>query len=203
MSNRHKRASGDEQWRVFCAIEMHGAVSVAVSSHIDRLRVAFPQIRASWNRDGKFHVTLKFLGALPHSRVEGISGAALRASGGLLPFDLSVGGTGVFPRKGPPRVLWIGIDDVEGKLSELHQRLDDECAREGFAKEAREFHPHLTVARLRHSEGAEELARLHKEVGLGPVRFTVSELLVIRSELSPQGSRYTEISRHSLSDLSS
>jgi 2'-5' RNA ligase len=113
-------------------------------------------------------------------------------------FEFELEAVGSFPKQGPPKVLWIGIVDALGKLSELYSRLEEECAREGFAKEPRAFHPHLTVARLRKPHGARTLAAAHKELGFQSLTVPVAELLVIRSELSSQGSRYTVVSRHEL-----
>jgi 2'-5' RNA ligase len=105
-------------------------------------------------------------------------------------------------------VLWIGVQDPTGKLAGLHARLEDESAKSGFEKETRSFHPHLTVARLRgrdRSKGDEatqsrRLAAAHEELLFPPLEITVSELLVIRSELGSGGSKYTTISRHRVSD---
>jgi 2'-5' RNA ligase len=95
-------------------------------------------------------------------------------------------------------VLWAGINDSGGGLAELQSRLEDECAKEGFAKESRAFHPHLTLARLKESSGARALSSLHKEIGFAAEDFLVTELLVIRSELGNSGSKYTTVSRHAL-----
>jgi len=66
----------------------------------------------------------------------------------------------------------------------------------GFAKETRPFHPHLTIARLRQADTARELAVTHKQMEFEPLEIAVAELLVIRSELSSEGSKYTVVSRH-------
>ena len=188
----------DGTLRVFVASEFPAAVSLRATEHGRRLREQFPDIPASWNRDGKFHLTLKFIGEIPLAQVEGLSLAAQRATSNLSPFNLIVAGAGVFPAKGPPKVLWLGIDDPTGQLATLQARLDQECVREGFSKEERAFHPHLTIARLRKPQGARGLAMVHQEVGFAAVEVPVSELLVIRSELGSTGSKYTTISSHNL-----
>jgi 2'-5' RNA ligase len=114
----------------------------------------------------------------------------------VAPFSIRLEQTGAFPKHDQPRVLWIGINDPTGKLGELHARLEEEGARAGFAKEARPFHPHLTVARLRKPQHARTLAVAHKQLEFEPVVIALSELLVIKSELSSEGSRYTVVSRH-------
>ena len=193
-----ERRPRNADWRVFCALELPPKLAQRAIDHINRLRQEFPGVSASWNRDGSFHVTLKFVGEIRPARVERLSLAADRAIKNLSPFDLSLASSGAFPTKGTPRVLWLGISDPSGKLARLQSRLEDEGAAEGFAKDDRSFHPHLTLARLRKPQGARALATLHQEVGFAAIEFTVSELLVIRSELSSKGSKYSVISHHAL-----
>ena len=189
-------------WRIFCAIALPQQVCKQASEHIRNLKGRFPQVAASWNRDGKFHLTLKFIGEIPPAKVERVSVAADRATQDLGAVSLIVQDAGAFPAKGTPKVLWLGISDVpgdpSGRLSRLQARLEDECAQQGFAKEPRAFHPHLTLARLRKPEGARALALAHKEMGFAAVEFDVSELLVLHSELSSERSRYSVISSHRL-----
>jgi RNA 2',3'-cyclic 3'-phosphodiesterase len=167
-----------------------------VQAHIHRLRESVPEARASWNRDDKLHLTIKFLGDIAVDRVPALSLAAERAVSGMKPFTLAAEGCGAFPPRGQPRVLWIGVVDAAAELARLYDRLEEECAGQGFPREQRPFRPHLTIARVRHPQAASRLAASHKELGFARFEFNVSELLVIRSELSNEGSRYTEISRH-------
>jgi len=189
-----------EQWRVFCAIDCSAEIREKVSGYIMRLRQRVPEAQASWTKPDSIHLTLKFIGDIPSSRIHSLSTAAALASKGLESFPISVHGAGVFPTRGQPRVLWLGIEDLEGKLAELYRSLEGECAKVGFNKEPRAFHPHLTLARLRKPEGARRLAETHKQIGFEPIEFPALELLVIRSELSSAGSKYTTISRHRFSE---
>ena len=187
-------------WRVFCAIEISEPVRQTVLQHIASLKEAVPDAIASWSRDANLHLTLKFLGEIPQTFVPDISSAASRAVADLAPFSVSLEQTGIFPTHGQPRVLWIGINDSSKKLSELHARLEEESANAGFAKDSRPFHPHLTVARLRQPRHARTLAATHRELEFEPAEIAVAELLVIRSELSSDGSKYTVVSRHPLGE---
>src|SRR5687768_10605134 len=188
----------NESWRVFCAVDLPADVRANLMDHIKHLRQVLPDAEASWSRGENIHLTLKFLGKIETSLLSRLSDAAARAVSDFSPFQLTFEETGVFPQQGSPRVLWIGVRDETRKLAELHERLEDRCAREGFAREERPFHPHLTIARLRKPQGARALAAVHKEMSFEPAAVAVAELLVIRSELSDQGSRYTVISRHRL-----
>ncbi len=176
--------SRQESWRVFCAIDVPVSGRASLEGHINRLRAAVPHAQASWSRDENLHLTLKFLGEIQRSKLSKLSNAAALAVATLSSFEITLADTGMFPKHGSPRVLWIGVLDKSGKLAELHTRLEQACATEGFAREERPFHPHLTIARLRKPQGATTLAAAHKEMRFGPVVLAVAELLVIRSEPS-------------------
>ena len=195
---REKTDLGDERWRVFCAVALPRDLHDRLTTHINHIREAVPDARASWSRADNIHLTLKFLGDISLPQVEKLSQAAARSVEDIAPFKIVLEHTGVFPPHGSPRVLWIGVNDLEGKLGELHARLEEAAARLGFQKEPRPFHPHLTLARLRKRQHARTLASAHKSMEFEPAEMAVSELLVIRSELSSEGSKYTVISRHSL-----
>jgi 2'-5' RNA ligase len=185
-----------DHWRVFCAIHLPQEVREKVSAHSIRLRQELPEANASWNRPDNIHLTVKFLGDTPESRVKSLSSAAANAAMSVEPFPIGVQGSGVFPNLRAPRVLWVGIEDLNGTLARFYLRFEEECAKAGFKKEMRAFHPHLTLARLRKPQHARALAQAHTRLQLEPIEFTASELLVIRSELSSGGSKYTTISRH-------
>lgn len=190
---------GSEQWRVFVAIELPQAARKRLIERIDQLRDSIPEARASWSREENLHLTLKFLGDIPAANVGALSQAVEQAALSARPFEILFGGCGVFPSHGPPRVLWIGIDDPSGSLAKLYRRLEDECAGAGFVREERPFHPHLTIARLRKPEGARRLAALHREIAFSSFPVVVSELCVFRSELGNEGSKHTALSRQKFS----
>jgi 2'-5' RNA ligase len=192
------REKVDKFWRVFVAIELPASLRARIINHIDRLRSALPEARASWSREDTLHLTLKFLGDTSVTNIEHLSAAASIAASKVEPFEIGVEGCGSFPPRGQPRVLWIGIDDPSGKLSELNRALEDECANAGFARDPRAFHPHLTIARMRQPHGSRQLASVHKEIGFNREAISVSEVAVIRSELRSEGSKHTVISRHEL-----
>jgi RNA 2',3'-cyclic 3'-phosphodiesterase len=196
--NEGSSSNQSSNWRVFCAVEIPPDVAERALSHIVTLKSESAKIQASWNREGKLHLTLKFLGHIPQPKVTDVSRACEIATRDVAKFQISVGNTGAFPKHGPPRVLWIGVDDLDGKLGKLQTRLEDACSKVGFPREDRPFHPHLTLARLRSPQGAKELGQVHRELGFAPATIDITELLVFRSELSPQGARYSVVSRHPL-----
>jgi RNA 2',3'-cyclic 3'-phosphodiesterase len=186
-------------YRTFIAIEMPADLRTDVIDYIKDLRDKVPDVSASWSREDNLHLTLKFLGDVPVARIGEVSAAASAAARASGPFELILAGSGVFPTRGKPNVLWIGIEDPRGGLHSVQQSLEEECAARDFARDARAYHPHLTIARIRKPHGAKDLATAHLASDFGTRTFTAKELVLFRSELLPQGSRHTAVSRHALS----
>jgi 2'-5' RNA ligase len=190
--------ASEDFWRVFIAIELPAEVRKRIIDHIDSLRRELPKVRASWTRAENLHLTLKFLGDISVSRVTALSTATEAAARTSRPFDLIITTCGSFPLHGRPKVLWIGVEDISAPLLRLHTALEDSCAEAEFAREPRAYHPHLTIARLRDSGDSRILAERHKELEFRSEIFTVSELVLFRSELRAEGAKHTAVSRHQL-----
>ena len=193
-----ENTDGTRQWRMFCAFELPQTLRRAISDHAQRVREAVPEAAASWSRPENVHLTVKFFGNVDQARVPVISAAAARAAKEFSALEIEVGKTGVFPRPSRPQVLWIGVNDSSGALAKVQQRLEDEFASEGFPKENRPLRPHLTIARIRRPQNANQLAQIHLGLPFTDVAVRFDELILFRSELSSKGSKYTAISRHRL-----
>lgn len=188
--------------RLFCAVALPTEVRARAAAHAVHLRTRLDEdLKVSWEREEKMHVTVKFFGDVLTDRVASLADALSRTARRLAPFELRLARCGVFASLSRPRVLWLGIEDERGRLATLQRDIEDECAREGFPRDARPFHPHVTLARLRFvNEQARRLARLHIESEFAPVGFRVGEIVLVCSELGARGSRYTIHSRHELSE---
>ena len=185
-----------DEWRTFVAIELSREIRDRLHEHATRIRETVTEASASWSRPENIHLTLKFLGNVPTKNLSLISDAASRIAKDNPCFQVGIGGTGVFPKPSRAQVLWIGVDDPSGRLSELQARLEDEL---DFNKEDRAYRPHLTIARIRRPEGARRLAETHLQLSFKQTQLTVKEFVIFRSELSSKGARYTALSRHELS----
>jgi 2'-5' RNA ligase len=185
--------------RLFCAIELPGEVRARCVEHLARLREHATQVKITWERVEKLHVTMKFFGATEAERLDELTAAVARAAAAVPAFELTLTGAGTFPAGQNPRVLWLGTKDSTGALTHLHQRLESECAAARFPREARPFHAHITLARLRAANAAtRQLARFHEQLAVAPAPFKVNDLIIMRSDLNPDGSQYTTLSRHPL-----
>jgi 2'-5' RNA ligase len=117
---------------------------------------------------------------------------ALRPSLTIAPFDLELGGAGVFPRSGPPRVVWIGLTAGLASLRAMHDELNARLAPLGYEAERRDFSAHLTLARVKDvPRGAARSIR--EAVAAVPplsVRCRVDSATLFQSHLSPNGPSY-------------
>lgn len=93
----------------------------------------------------QIHLTLHFLGDADDTALAGLAAALPLVSRPAFTMDLV--GTGVFPPRGRPTVLWAGVGACES-LRELHARVADILAGRGFASDPRPWIPHVTLARL-------------------------------------------------------
>ena len=185
-----------QEWRVFCAVELPAEIRAQLQDHIEQLRGQAPDAAASWSRVENIHLTLKFFGNVAVDQVATVSAAASQAVKEFSTFEIEVGGTGVFPRRSRPQVLWIGVTDPSGRLLSLQEQFENECAAAGFPKEDRAYRPHLTIARIRKPDGARRLAESHLNMQFNSMPLKVNELVIFRSQLSSKGSNYTALSQH-------
>ncbi|MFL6544590.1 MAG: RNA 2',3'-cyclic phosphodiesterase [Candidatus Udaeobacter sp.] len=184
--------------RTFIAIDLTEEVRQRITKHIETLKAASPDTQATWEKPGKAHITLKFLGNVEQQRVESIVSALARAASSIGNFSVEIGEAGAFYSRGKPHVLWLGVADQTEGLARLYSAVERELEGLGFPKEKRPFHPHITIARLKKPEGAKQLASEHKALGFEPAKLNVSEVLLIESELGPGGSTYRTLSTQTL-----
>ena len=85
-----------------------------------------------------------------------------------------------------------------GPLLELQKRLDESLSSIGFERERRPFKAHLTMGRVKSNRNSRALMTMLKECEPVPLAFNVSEIVLIRSELHPAGSRYTQLASATL-----
>ncbi len=154
-------------------------------------------------RADKFHLTLRFLGEMQPEQRPGLEGALTEIATRYVPFTIDLGTIGVFPNLRRPAVLWLGIG-VNDNLARLQAEVEAAAQGAGFPAEGRAWSPHLTLARVRRSVmgGAlkvlsEGVQRVQADQAISAWRasFTAQGMELMRSELLPQGARYTVLAK--------
>ena len=174
--------------RTFVAVEIPEPLRAAVRDSTSRLRRENTGVR--WVPAENMHLTLKFLGEVTERELREVEDAAAAVAKDHPPFELSLGTIGGFPNLSRPRVVWIGLQGETEPLRLLASRLEDLLERKGFARERRPFRAHLTLGRARRPgpvAGASSVAV--------PTRsFAVEKVVVMESQLRPQGAQYRVVS---------
>lgn len=178
--------------RLFLAVTLPDEMQEAIAGAIAPARQAAPTVR--WVRAGLLHLTVKFLGERPEGDDVRIAAAARGALAGIVPFQVTVGGTGAFPNFRRPRVVWLDMHPPV-PLADLAQRLDAALAPLGFARESRPFRAHVTLGRVTDGVPREQLAALERALRDVRASWTliVRDVALMRSTLGPGGPAYTAL----------
>ena len=143
------------------------------------------------------HLTLFFLGNTDPDRVDEIESALQRAvdAAGVDPFELRVGGFGVFPAMEYISVLWAGVRDGGGaaETTRLHESVEDQLTALGFEGDDHEFTPHVTLARMEDARGKDLVQRVVRESDPDLGSFHVSEIRLTESTLTDDGPVYETV----------
>jgi len=193
--------------RLFVALDINDVIRGRIARFLDGVRGFAPDAR--WARPESLHVTLKFIGEKPEEEVEKIKRALATIEAPM--FEMTFRGHGFFPGARAPRVFWVGIEG-EPKLTSLAATVDENLAQLDIPKEEHAFNPHLTLAR-----GAGGSASPRGRKGENPKRgfqlmqeklaalpspqfgtMTAREFFLYRSQLSPGGSKYTQLAGFAL-----
>ncbi len=182
--------------RIFIALDIPEEIRTRLSEYIDRARPLVTDAR--WARVEGLHVTLKFIGEVSEARVQEIKAAL--ASVKAAPFAVRFDGVGFFPNANAPRVFWAGVDGGN-ELPQLASAVDAALDKIGIAREAKPYHPHLTLARA----GGRPLRALQTLASNPPPsvipqfgEMTAREFFLYLSQTQKGGSRYTRLERFAL-----
>jgi 2'-5' RNA ligase len=138
--------------RTFVALEVPTALGEKLRKLQERLTLDVTGVR--WTTPSEpFHLTLAFLGEIPHADLHAVCRAVAEAAAGCPPLALRLEGLGAFPDPARPRVLWVGTTGPG--LEPLHRLNKSVCqatAALGYPADTR-FHPHVTLGRLKPRRG--------------------------------------------------
>lgn len=185
--------------RLFAAIDLSPETQEAMAAEQKRIAASLGSAAAplKWVRPDHAHLTLVFLGEVEAARVPSLVDTVGKDVE-VPPFDIVFSGIGVFPRHGAPRVLWIGIDAGGSQLSAVQIELTARVSARGIPIEARDFHPHLTLARWTRSRPPDHPRALAVGRSGAIARQRVEWATLYESRLSPSGATYVPLTRANL-----
>lgn len=199
----------DAPWRLFIAVPLPDDVRDQVRKIIGHLSPGDMPVR--WIDPESGHLTLHFIGDTPPEMAELLRmslGAAISAHE---PFDLRTAEPGTFPSIRRPRVLWLGLWGPAHRLDALYNDIGDFLDDFGIDIDDADFHPHVTLGRVRATEGVkvgalpdqvrDAFESLRTEHLAGPDvanTFPITEVQLIRSHMEQDGARHEVLAMYPL-----
>jgi len=140
-----------------------------------------------------FHLTLKFLGEVPEEKVgvlkERLNEVKFKS------FSLSLDKIGVFPSESYIKVIWVGITPQD-QVIELQKKIEDSLKDFNFKKDF-EFHPHITLARVKFVKDKENFLKNLKDIKVEEKTIEVKDFRLVKSTLTSEGPVYEDLEIYS------
>ncbi len=191
----------ERKLRLFVALSASEAAQAELRRVADAMRPFAPSDTRWVDADGA-HLTLRFIGATPPESADAVGEAVARAAASAAPFELTLAGAGVFPERGAPRVLWVGVAGALDALGALQRGVADALNALDVPQEPQPaFRPHFTVGRVGVHLPRQEALELREAVAairVEPAALAVEEIGVYRSDLRPSGAVYSRIASSGL-----
>jgi 2'-5' RNA ligase len=135
-----------------------------------------------------------FIGHRAEEEMPAIAEAVVGAVDGLAPAVLRPLRVVPVPKRGPPRLFALDLDDAGGRAGQVQAAVSGALQAGGWHEpERRPFWPHITLARVRRGVRPDPLLADPPSWEL-----QASEVTLYRSHLSPRGARYEPMARASL-----
>jgi 2'-5' RNA ligase len=184
--------------RTFIAIDPGKDIRNRLVALQEQLAKAGTEVK--WVEPENLHVTLLFLGEVGERDLPAVCKAVADVAQQTLAFPLSVERASCFGSPRRPRTLWAGVGEGTQAVCALHDALEGPLLDLGcYRREERQYTPHITLGRVRSDRPTDKLAAaLAKNAGWQGGETLVREVLVMGSELTPEGPVYTVLSRGKL-----
>jgi 2'-5' RNA ligase len=177
--------------RLFTAIELSDRARDAIVAEQRRVVSALKGSDSSLRlvRPEQLHVTLVFIGEVSEDRATEIV-RTMEVDVPLQPFSIVFAGTGAFPPRGAPRVLYLSVTAGANAAVELHDHVARRLEATGVELERRPFRPHLTLGRWRASRPSD---RPPERLAGKVAEVDVASVALFQSRQSPAGPTYTRL----------
>ena len=169
--------------RLFVAIDMPDSAAEA----LDDLNPQLAGVR--WTAREQLHLTLAFFGQVAGPNEDVLKEKLVAIE--FHSFFLPITGTGTFPPKGPPKIIWIGVGSGHPHLFQIHKRVQEAALAAGLEPELRSWHPHVTLARCGDVSRQAIQPFLRKTEGFDAGLIKVEQFHLYSSKLLPSGSVHT------------
>ena len=176
--------------RCFLAVPLREPALSGAQHALSTLREQVPEVR--WVRPETLHLTVHFFGSIPDESVRGAVDAVSPEAYATQPGSVTLDRLGSFPKRGWPRVLWLGCGREPVLLADLAERCRAALRAAGFETEDRRFSAHCTLGRPHvpwSNEGRAAWERA-RSADVEPATFSADRLVLYESRPGRGGSVY-------------
>lgn len=155
-----------------------------MQEEIHRLCCGLENIK--WTEPENLHITLHFLGEISSFQLDELVFSLHKIK--WKSFSLELEGLGIFSEKRNPSPIWIGVRESED-LQKLKKQIDSSLIREHLPIN-KNFVPHLTLGRWKSYRESNWKEYINLFGNNAHFHFSVETIYLIKSILTPKGSRY-------------
>ncbi len=174
--------------RAFIAIVPPASVTQHIHELCDVIRSIAPALHCE--HAAKLHFTLEFLGEKDEPWLQACRDALAPVAAATAPFQVTLRSIEFFPGTSAPRIIWAGSQPDENMpMCSLASVVRQASARLGHRGDQKQFHPHITLARVKTHLSQTAVGRI-AALTFDPLTFTCTEVSLIQSILHAHGSEY-------------
>ena len=166
---------------LFTGLEIPAGIGQQLSAY----RGGLPGAR--WIDPEDYHITLRFMGDVDHAVARDLM-AALGDGRARPAIRVTLDGLASFGGERPHAVFARAVPTSD--LNDLQAEQERAARRVGLLPEKRKFHPHITLARLRHASSVDVAGYLASHGPFPKISFTVDRFVLFSSRDSVGGGPY-------------
>jgi len=187
--------------RAFLAVRVPHAAGMLEGLRSDPDLLTLP---VRWQMPEGLHITLAFLGESPSRQLAALWPDVARRAQQHQSLKLGLLQPELFPDSRRPSVVAAPVNDGRGLLQAIQTEAVQGLRDGGFDLEERAFRPHVSLGRLRppllRGQAAAIAAALRQRQWPEAGTFAVESVCLMRSDLFPDGARYSVLAEASLND---
>ena len=172
--------------RLFVAIDISGDVKDYLRKISNNISSDYADVKLV--NKNQMHLTLKFLGEVEEVKADVVKDNLRKIR--FNRFKLKLSEIGVFPNEEYVKVVWVGLKENK-TIMRLQQ--DIESSLSDSSKKGKEFHPHLTLGRVRSVNEKVKFMEIIKSIRFDAKEFETDSFRLIMSTLTREGPVYDTI----------
>ena len=150
----------------------------------------------NWVSERNLHLTLLFMAGAPFEKMEQMKQLCLDLSEEFEPMKLKCEGIELFPAR-EPRLVWVKLEAESDGIHQLHKTLQKRCKFMELDFDKKPLKLHITLGRIKKHIHA-HLEREIMQTELDSEALAYDTITLYRSQLSPQGPKYTILEQSKL-----